>query len=88
MHHQRWFCYETATNKLLKVQVALECGPALQGREINSVKDETADIQGQLYKLVPELSSEATVFHPSWVRKSSVTYSNNNAYLIIEWTQD
>ena len=40
--------------------------------------------RGQLYKLVPELSSEATVFHPSWVRKNSVTYSNNNAYLIID----
>lgn len=79
--HQRWMCYQLAPGSLL--HRPLECGPARHGSGLTIVSDETEDIQDCLINVVPQLSLEATIFRPKWVRRNGVVYQSNNAYLII-----
>jgi len=78
--HQRWMCYELSSGKL--IDTSIECGPSTSGTGIAHVKDETKDIQDNLFHILPQLSMEASVFHPKWVRQNGVLYQCNNAYLI------
>ena len=78
--HQRWMCYEQASGKL--IDTSIECGPAVKGCSVVCVQDEPRDIQESLFGLIPHLSPEATVFHPTWVRRNGVQYQSNNAYVI------
>lgn len=80
--HQRWICYEMANGNI--IDVSLECGPAKGGGSgLSFVKDEVPDIQEGLRSVFPELNQEAAIFRPTWTRKHSVTYQNNNAYVIV-----
>lgn len=78
--HQRWMCYAQASEKL--VCSSFECGPPLRETGITLVKDENNDIQDSLLHIVPDLSLEAVVFHPKWVKKDGILYQCNNVYLI------
>lgn len=78
--HQRWMCYEQSSGKL--IDTSIECGPAAKGCGVTCVRDETRDIQDSLYGLIPDLSLEATVFRPTWVRRNGIQFQSNNAYLI------
>ena len=80
-HHQRWMCYELVSGGLL--QKSLQCGPAQSGSGVSLVKDENKDIRDGLISVLPQLSLEATVFRPTWVRRDGVLYQCNNTYLII-----
>jgi hypothetical protein len=72
-------CYELAGGKLFSCP--LECGPANMGASIAS--DETSETMQYLHKIVPELSQEASVFRPTWVKYHGIKYQCNNAYLIV-----
>jgi len=78
--HQKWMCYELATNKLLVEN--FECGPQYT-RNLNVVNEENDDIQVELNQLIPQLSQEATVFHPTWIHVEGKLYKCNNAFLIV-----
>lgn len=79
--HQRWLCYELASNKLLHNSV--ECGPAREGDGLSVFKDEPQDIKEGLIAIIPELNSESVLFRPVWVKKDGVVFRSNNAYIII-----
>lgn len=78
--HQRWMCYEQSSGRL--IDTTIECGPATKGCSVTCVRDETHDIQDSLLGLFPQLSLEATVFHPTWVRRNGIQYQSNNTYLV------
>ena len=78
--HQRWICYELASGRL--VSTCLECGPSTNGVGVTQVRDKTKDIQDELFRIVPQLSLNTSIFHPRWVRLNGVLYQCNNAYLI------
>ena len=80
--HQRWMCYEMANGNIV-MDSSVECGPARLGGGLSFVKDETSDVQEGLRSIVPELGQEVTVFRPTWARKHSITYQNNNAYVMV-----
>lgn len=73
-------CYEMALGTL--INTSLECGPSSSGTGITHVKDETRDIQDNLVQIIPQLSLDAPIFHPRWVRKNGILYQCNNTYLI------
>ena len=80
--HQRWMCYENAGKGIL--YAALECGPARHGNGLSLVKEEDIEILGILKETVPDLSLDATIFRPTWVKRDGIIYKVNNAYLIVD----
>ena len=80
--HQRWFCYEMATSKL--VHAPLEVGPPECGSGITVVNNETEYVKSGIINVFPQISQEAVVFRPKWVRRHGTLYNNNNVYLIIK----
>lgn len=77
--HQRWACYEMASEKLISISLA--CGPARKEQML--LKDENQSTQDEIKKIIPEISLDSPLFYPSWVSRNSKRYQNNNAYLII-----
>ena len=79
--HQRWMCYEAAGKGIL--HNPLECGPAKHSTGLSLFKDEMKDIRDSLSLILPEVSPEATIFRPSWVKRDGIHYESNNAYVIV-----
>ena len=40
------------------------------------------NLQDSLVSILPQLSVESQIFHPTWVRQNGTLYQNNNAYLV------
>ena len=78
--HQRWMGYELASGKLINNQI--ECGPSHNSTGVTQLLDETKDVQDALIKIFPQISFEATIFRPAWIKKDGILYKNNNAYVI------
>lgn len=74
--HQRWMCYEMASQDLLYKKV--ECRPSTQ---TTILKEETLDFQTMLLQQVC-VDIETVVTRPSWVKCFSVLYKPLNAFVI------
>lgn len=75
--HQRWMCYELASDNLLTSP--LECGP---GNNPTPFHRECESNRTALLKLFPDICCDCVVFRPSWVTYNNKTYKANNCYLI------
>lgn len=78
--HQRWACYELASECFIKVP--FECGPAKSETGVTLVKDETKSIQDSMISVIPQLSLDSNIFRPKWVQQNGIVYQDNNVYLI------
>ena len=76
--HQRWMCYQLSSGELLKSTT--EVGPRSQHCILSELPESLANL---FLQCLPAISSDVTVFSPSWVKKNGIYYSNNNSYLII-----
>lgn len=74
--HQRWFCYEMATGKL--VHAPLEVGPPECGSSVTLLKHETEEVQAAVGSIFPQINEEATLFRPKWVHRHGTMYKNNS----------
>ena len=77
--HQRWICYEMASGRL--ISDSLECGPS---GSIGLVQDENRNFQHTLQLEIPQLSLEATVCRPAWVKMDGILYKINNSFLVVD----
>ena len=72
--HQRLMCYELSSANLLHSPV--ECGPC------NEPTSELQHVQDSLKRIIPDISADLKVAHPTWVKYSGTTIKKN-AYVII-----
>ncbi len=79
----RWICYEFGSSNILGTD-GIECGPPMRNGKggVSLMKEESREIQESLIKFIPQLSSDSTIFRPSWVCKDGTLYKPNNAFLI------
>ena len=77
--HQRWICYEMASGCL--ISDSLECGPS---GSIGLVQNENKNLQQSLQLEIPQLSLEATICRPTWVKINGILYKLNNSYLVVD----
>lgn len=75
-------CYEMASGCSI-TKNTFECGPTRTGSSLSEIRNESHNIQQNLYSVIPQLSEETTIFHPTWVRRNSIMYKNNNAYVVV-----
>ena len=74
--HQRLTCYEISAGRIL--DSPLECGPSDEPVYVESMSDH---IHTALASLLPNLSYETKVIHPTWVKYSGKTIKTS-AYII------
>ena len=60
---------------------SLECGPS---GSIGLVQDENRNLQQSLQLEIPQLSLEATICRPTWVKMDGILYKVNNSYLVVD----
>ena len=82
-HQQRWICYEMAAGDILNSP--LECGP---GPSPTTLTSEVPSIQNAIAQYLPDVSSDTTIFKPTWVRKHGRLFKNKDCYVIIGPTID
>lgn len=75
--HQRWLCYKSSTDALLKQQ--FECGPSSLSHALSS---ETQDFKESFHQLLPNVNHDTIISHPSWIQVNGVLYKQNNCYVI------
>lgn len=75
--HQRWLCYHLSSGKLLRSQ--FECGPSPECSPLSSETDNLTECMNQI---LPNISSETMISHPTWIKVNGITYKRNNCYVI------
>ena len=75
--HQRCMCFQSSSGGLF--QSCFECGP---GGPPHILSDEPESVLDSIRNVLPNISDDATIFHPKWVKKEGIRYHTNNCYVI------
>lgn len=79
--HERWMYYQLATGSA--VEDKFQFGPPVTGSSVNSLQEESMDIQEKIKHILPHVSNETPIFRPTWMKRFNITYQPNNAFLIV-----
>lgn len=77
--HQQWMCYQLASNNLL--QSRFECGPVGSTQLLAHLPQV---LISNIRMILPEVSDDTSITHPSWVKNYGIRYHTNNCFVVLQ----